>query len=129
MKTLIECLQIEDVTYTDTTVESVMRLNEFHGQPFGYVNGGAWLAYGEVLAGMGSYYLGQGAYIGVGQMVTGHHMRPKKPTGFVIGKGVLLHGGKRSHTWEISIYDEDGNTLLSKITVVNSLLDIEKTKI
>ena len=125
---LIDDLQIRDVVYGDKVVTAKMYLNDFHAQPYGYVNGGATIAFGEVLAGMATYHMGGGDYAGVGQTVTAHHISPRKPEGYVIAKGVLLHGGKRSHTWDISVYDETEKVLISKITVVNALVPLKVEK-
>ena len=50
---LIESLQIDVPRMTsDTTCIAKMNLNEFHKQPQGYLNGGATLAFAEIIAGM-----------------------------------------------------------------------------
>jgi len=51
---LLEQLQIETFHCTEQAFQSTMKLSSFHAQPFGFVNGGVYLAYGEVLAGMAS---------------------------------------------------------------------------
>ena len=50
---LIESLQIEAPRMTsDTTCIAKMNLIEFHKQPQGYLNGGATLAFAEIISGM-----------------------------------------------------------------------------
>ena len=51
---LLEQLQIETFYCTQQAFQSTMKLSSFHAQPFGFVNGGVYLAYGEALAGMAS---------------------------------------------------------------------------
>ena len=51
---LLEQLQIETFHCAGQAFQSTMRLSSFHAQPFGFVNGGVYLAYGEALAGMAS---------------------------------------------------------------------------
>ena len=51
--TMIDALQIDCVELTGpTSGQGVMHLNSYHAQPQGYLNGGATLAFGEVLSGM-----------------------------------------------------------------------------
>lgn len=60
--TLIDQLSIEYVNITGQGFESAMTLGEFHKQPFGFLNGGAILAYCEIIAGMVSNKLGEAEY-------------------------------------------------------------------
>lgn len=108
--TLVDQLNIDYVNLTDTGFESTMTMGEFHAQPFGFLNGGATLAYCEAIAGMASNLMGEGAYVGVGQTVTAHHLKATKPQGKLLAQGILLHGGKRSHVWEIKLTNEKANT-------------------
>ncbi len=119
--TLIDDLHIEFVRLTDAGFESAMVLSEFHAQPMGYLNGGATLAYAEVIAGMASMELGKGDYVAVGQSVTAQHIRPMKAEGRLLAFGELLHAGKRNHVWSIRMQNEKG-LLISQVTVVNALL-------
>lgn len=119
--TLIDDLHIEFVRLTDAGFESAMVLSEFHAQPMGYLNGGATLAYAEIIAGMASMELGKGDYVAVGQSVTAQHIRPMKAEGRLLAFGELLHAGKRNHVWSIRMQNEKG-LLISQVTVVNALL-------
>lgn len=108
--------EAQSVTFT-----SKMILSDFHAQPQGFLNGGATLAFCEIVAGMASNQLGQGKYFAVGQTVTGHHLNPKKSEGFVKARGILLHQGSRSHVWEIKVLDEN-EKLISQVNVVNTII-------
>ena len=51
--TMIDALQIDCVELTGpTSGQGVMHLTSYHAQPQGYLNGGATLAFGEILSGM-----------------------------------------------------------------------------
>ena len=125
--TLVDQLSIDYVNLTDTGFESAMTMTEFHAQPFGFLNGGATLAYCEAIAGMASNLIGKGAYGGVGQTITAHHLKATKPQGKLLAKGTLLHGGKRSHVWEIKVTNEAGDHI-SQVTVVNALIEMKQGK-
>ena len=136
---LLEQLQIETFHCAGQAFQSTMRLSLFHAQPFGFVNGGVYLAYGEALAGMASNAIlaqeimpsserGTGSEstkqrIAVGQSVTANHVKPKRCEGYVVARGQLLHKGGRNHVWTIHIFDED-DRLLSHMTVTNSIVNV-----
>lgn len=136
---LLEQLQIETFHCTEQAFQSTMKLSSFHAQPFGFVNGGVYLAYGEALAGMASNaILAQEMLapsnscagsepikqrVAVGQSITANHVRPKRCQGYVVARGQLLHKGGRNHVWMINIFDET-DRLLSHMTVTNSIIKV-----
>lgn len=136
---LLEQLQIDTFHYTGQAFQSRMKLSAFHAQPFGFVNGGVYLAYGEALAGMASNAilateetnpLGNSSEdsigkqrVAVGQFITANHVKAKRCDGFVVARGQLLHQGGRNHVWMISIFDEK-DQLLSHMTVTNSIINV-----
>ena len=136
---LLEQLQIETFHCAGQAFQSTMKLSSFHAQPFGFVNGGVYLVYGEALAGMASNAIlaqetttsSEGEIdsepikhrVAVGQLVTANHMRPKRCDGYVVARGQLLHKGSRNHVWTINIFDED-DQLLSHLTVTNSIVTL-----
>lgn len=122
---LVDQLQIQYVNMTDTGFESAMQLSAFHAQPFGYLNGGATIAFCEAIAGMASNHMGEGMYVGVGQTVTAQHLQAMKAEGVLKAKGTLLHNGKRNHVWEIKLTNEQ-DELISQVTVVNALIRMAK---
>ena len=135
---LLEQLQIETFHCAGQAFQSIMKLSSFHAQPFGFVNGGVYLAYGEALAGMASnailaqeitssknnIELGSAKQkVAVGQSITANHVRPKRCNGYVVARGQLLHKGGRNHVWTINIFDEE-DQLLSHLTVTNSIVNL-----
>ena len=135
---LLEQLQIETFHCTEQAFQSTMKLSSFHAQPFGFVNGGVYLAYGEALAGMASNAIlaqestssnksvdldSSEQKVAVGQSITANHVKPKRCDGYVVARGQLLHKGGRNHVWMINIFDET-DRLLSHMTVTNSIINI-----
>ena len=135
---LLEQLQIETFHCTEQAFQSTMKLSSFHAQPFGFVNGGVYLAYGEALAGMASNAIlaqestssnksvdldSSEQKVAVGQSITANHVRPKRCDGYVVARGQLLHKGGRNHVWTINIFDET-DQLLSHMTVTNSIINM-----
>lgn len=134
---LLEQLQIETFHCAGQAFQSTMKLSSFHAQPFGFVNGGIYLAYGESLAGMASNAIlaqelraskdnidqdSAKQKVAVGQSITANHIKPKRCDGYVVARGQLLHQGGRNHVWMISIFDET-DQLLSHMTVTNSIIN------
>jgi len=118
---LIKALAIEEVVLTTSGFIAKMELGSFHAQPFGLVNGGAILAFGEIVSGYASNLLSGNKYYAVGQSVSGNHLKAKKAAGLLLARGELLHNGRSSHVWDIRIEDEKG-ILISHITVTNALI-------
>lgn len=136
---LLEQLHMELFHLNGLSFQSTMKLSPFHAQPFGFVNGGVYLAYGEALAGMASNaILAQETTkpiengldsepiiqrVAVGQSVTANHVKAKRCEGYVVARGQLLHKGGRNHVWTINIFDEE-DQLLSHMTVTNSIINL-----
>jgi uncharacterized protein (TIGR00369 family) len=119
--TLVEYLNIEYIHLIDTEFEAKMNITQFHSQVFGYLHGGATIAFGETIAGYASKEIIQDNQHAVGKNITANHFKTKKAEGYVLAKGKLMHKGKRTHVWSIEIYDET-NELLSYILVVNAII-------
>ncbi|MBS7053256.1 MAG: PaaI family thioesterase [Veillonella sp.] len=123
---LIESLQIEKPHMTsDTTCIAKMNLGDFHKQPQGYLNGGATLAFAEIVAGMMSNELIGADKFGVGQSVTANHLRPVRCEGALTAYGTLLVKGKISHVWRFDMLD-DAERLISQVTVTLSIVDFDR---
>ena len=123
---LIESLQIEKPHMTsDTTCIAKMNLGDFHKQPQGYLNGGATLAFAEIVAGMMSNELIGADKFGVGQSVTANHLRPVRCEGALTAHGTLLVKGKISHVWRFDMLD-DAERLISQVTVILSIVDFDR---
>lgn len=121
MMNLISALQIENIWITKKGYEASMQLNTFHEQPFGFVNGGALLAFAEITAGQASNLIGEGKYHAVGQSINGSHLKSIKATGQLWARAELIHHGHRSHVWNIRMENMDGQPI-SLITVTNAII-------
>lgn len=118
---LIEALDIQEILVTENQFEAKMKLGSFHAQPYGYLNGGATIAFAEIIAGYASNQLGKGSYHAVGQTVTANHVKSKRAEGYLYAKAELLHKGNRNHLWNIKMLNEEGD-LIAIITVLNAII-------
>lgn len=120
---LLEGLNIEYIRVHDDSLEAKMSLTPFHCQAFGYLHGGATLAFGETVAGYASKEKISEDQAAVGQTVTANHMKLQKSEGYIIAKGKLLHQGCRFHVWSIEMLDQN-NRLISHMTVTNAIVHL-----
>ena len=118
---LIEGLNIEYIHVYEKELEAKMNLTQFHNQTFGYLHGGATIAFGETITGYASIQKINKDQIAVGQTITANHLKGKKIEGYIIAKGKLIHKGKTSHVWSVEMFDEN-NVLISYITVTNAII-------
>lgn len=119
---LVEGLNIEYIQVDESTLEAKMNLTEFHDQTFGFLHGGAIIAFGETIGGYASNKKIDATKVAVGQSITANHVKPKKIAGYILAKGKLLHQGTTSHVWSIEMLDEN-NVLISYLTVINAIID------
>ncbi|WBW97243.1 PaaI family thioesterase [Oceanirhabdus sp. W0125-5] len=118
---LIESLNIEYIKVNDDELEAKMNLTKFHDNTYGYLNGGATIAFGEIIGGYASIQIIDDDELAVGQSVNANHMKPKKIEGYIIAKGKLMHKGRMSHVWNIEMIDQN-NVLISHVTVSNAII-------
>ena|SRR5665647_1722445 len=118
---LIESLNIEYINVYEGGLEAKMNLTQFHNQTFGYLHGGATIAFGETITGYASLQKINKDQVAVGQTITANHMKPKKIEGYIIAKGKLMHMGKTSHVWSVEMFDEN-NVLISYMTFTNAII-------
>ena len=102
-----------------------MHLGSFHSQPQGYLNGGATLAFAEIVAGMMTNELIDESKFGVGQSVTANHLRPMKCEGELTARGTLLVKGKMSHVWRFDMMDNQ-ERLISQVTVTLAVVNFDR---
>ena len=123
---LIESLQIEKPRMiSDITCVAKMNLGDFHKQPQVYLNGGATLAFAEIVAGMMSNELIGADKFGVGQSITANHLRPVRCEGALTAHGTLLVKGKTSHVWRFDMKD-NAERLISQVTVTLAIVDFNR---
>ena len=89
-------------------------------QPMGLLHGGASMALIESIGSMGSsLLLDLEREQPVGVEINANHVRAVTQ-GHVRGTGKLVHGGKRTHLWQVGIHDEATGKLVctGRLTVM-----------
>lgn len=114
-------LGIQYTYISEDRVEATMPVDERTRQPFGILHGGATLALGETVAGLGSMVLCAPDEIAVGMQVSGNHVSSAHEGDTVRAVGTIIHKGHTSHVWNVDVFTSTGK-LVSSIRVINSIL-------
>jgi 1,4-dihydroxy-2-naphthoyl-CoA hydrolase len=95
-----------------------MPVAEITKQPFGILHGGASVVFAESLGSVGSNMIvDMDKFFCVGQAIDANHIR-SVTTGWVYGKAICIHEGRKTHVWEIKITNEEGKLVCaSRLTV------------
>jgi len=103
--TLMEVLGIECVEIGDDYIVSTMPVDHRTHQPLGLLHGGASAALIESVGSMGSTLLiDLSKQAPVGIEVNANHVGNVK-SGKVKAIGKIVHAGKRTHLWQVDIFD------------------------
>ncbi|MFN5634292.1 MAG: hotdog fold thioesterase [Flavobacteriia bacterium] len=118
--TLMGVLGIECVEIGEDYIVATMPVDQRTHQPMGMLHGGASAALIESIGSMGSTLLiNLEKEIPVGLEVNANHVGGIK-SGSVKAIGKVVHAGKRTHLWQVDIFDEETNRLIctGRLTVM-----------
>lgn len=118
--TLMETLGIEFMKSGVDYVKAKMPVDSKTHQPMGLLHGGASAALIESIGSLGSALLCDlNVEYPVGLEVNANHIGGVS-SGNVIGIGKLLHAGKKTHVWQVDIFDESNDKLIctGRLTVM-----------
>ncbi len=118
--TLMQTLGIECVEIGADYLVARMPVDARTHQPAGLLHGGASMALIESIGSMGSGLLLDGTSdMPVGIEINANHVRGVT-SGHVLGKGKLVHAGKRTHLWQVDITEETTGKLVctGRLTVM-----------
>jgi len=116
-------MQTLDITFTEAGedyIVATMPVDHRTHQPMGLLHGGASAALVETIGSLGSALLCDLSKENpVGVEVNANHVGGVK-SGLVKGIGKLVHGGKRSHVWQVDIFSEETQKLIctGRLTVL-----------
>lgn len=118
--TLMEVLGIEYVEAGENYICARMPVDKRTHQPMGLLHGGASAALVETIGSLGSALICDlSKEYPVGLEVNTNHIGGIQE-GAVIGKGILIHQGKKTHIWQVEIREEDSDRLIAigRLTVM-----------
>ena len=116
--TIAEALGIEFTEIGDDFIAGKMPVDKRTHQPMGLLHGGASVVLAETLGSVGSHLLVDATkHYCVGLEINANHVKGVKE-GYVYGKATLLHGGKKTHIWDIKITNEQHDLVcISRLTI------------
>lgn len=121
---MMETLGIKFTDWGPDFLEATMPVTPAVHQPMGLLHGGANCTLAETVGSFGSLIMLQESKANVvGLEINANHLRSVS-SGTVRAHGKLLHQGRRTHVWEIKIYDE-ANTLLCISRITNMIIPAE----
>lgn len=110
--TLMEVLDIRCIELGDDYLIATMPVDHRTHQPMGLLHGGASAALIESIGSMGStLLLDLSKEAPVGIEINANHLGSVK-SGSVKAIGKIIHAGKRSHVWQVDIYDQTTEKLV-----------------
>lgn len=118
--TLMETLGIECIEIGDDYIISTMPVDQRNHQPMGLLHGGASAALIESIGSMGSsILLDLEKEYPVGLEVNANHVGGIK-SGMVKAVGKIVHAGKKTHVWQVDIFDQETNKMVAtgRLTVL-----------
>lgn len=110
--TLMEVLDITCVELGDNYIVATMPVDHRTHQPMGLLHGGASAALIESIGSMGSTLLidlTKEAPVGI--EINANHLGSMK-SGMVKAVGEIIHVGKRTHVWQVDLYDQGTGKLI-----------------
>ena len=110
--TLMEVLDITCIELGDDYLVATMPVDHRTHQPMGLLHGGASAALIESIGSMGStLLLDLSKEAPVGIEINANHIGGMK-SGVVKAIGKIVHAGKRSHLWQVDLYDQETDKLI-----------------
>ncbi len=118
INTIGEQLGIEFTEIGKDSISGKMPVDHRTHQPMGLLHGGASVVLAETLGSVGSYLLVDSTkQYCVGLEINANHVKGVKQ-GYVYGTATLLHGGKKTHIWDIKITNEEKELVcISRLTI------------
>jgi 1,4-dihydroxy-2-naphthoyl-CoA hydrolase len=115
---MVAHLGIEFTEVGEDFIIAKMPVDERTRQPLGLLHGGASVALAETLGSIAATCcVDSSVQYCVGLEINANHVKSAK-SGFVFGKTMPIHVGKRTQIWEIRITDEGGDLVcISRITI------------
>jgi 1,4-dihydroxy-2-naphthoyl-CoA hydrolase len=116
--TLVSHLGIECTEIGKDYLCGKMPVDNRTKQPFGVLHGGASVVLAETLGSLASgCCIDLSKQLCVGQEINANHIRGISE-GYVYGKAVLIHLGKKTHIWDIRIENEKKELIcISRLTM------------
>ncbi|MBW3558645.1 MAG: hotdog fold thioesterase [Proteobacteria bacterium] len=123
--TLIGALGMEFLEAGDDWVRGRMPVDERTRQPYGFLHGGASVAFAETMASWGGDCCVPYGKTCMGMEINANHVRPA-PAGWVYGRATPESLGRTSQVWTVRITNEaDKLVCISRVTL--AVVDVKSS--
>ncbi|MEQ9427072.1 MAG: hotdog fold thioesterase [Cyclobacteriaceae bacterium] len=124
-KCMVGHIGIEVTEIGEDYIIARMPVDKRTHQPMGLLHGGASVVLAETLGSLGATFcVDQTKQYCVGLDINANHVKAVRE-GFVYGKALPIHIGKKTQVWEIKITNEEGQLVcISRITM--AVIDIKR---
>lgn len=121
--TFIEVLDIHFIEDENSNeLEATMLIRRDLLQTSGVLHGGATIAFAETLAGVASNTLCPDDEFSFGIQISANHLSHGKEGDTVKGRATPIHLGRTTHVWNVDIYSQQTERLISSIRVTNIVI-------
>lgn len=121
--TLINVLGINFIeTNQEDMLEATMPVTVQHSQSMGVLHGGATISLAESLAGIGSNIICAPDERCLGMQISCSHISSAQIGDTVRAIGRIIHKGRTTHVWNIDIFSETTQKLISTVRVTNAVV-------
>lgn len=124
--TLVSHLDIVFTEIGENYLKATMPVSEKTQQYMGILHGGASCVLAETIGSVAAnLVIDCSQYRAVGQEINASHLRPVPNNQSITGITSPIHLGKRSHVWEIKLYNQEGKiNCISRLTM--AIIDLSK---
>lgn len=121
--TFIELLDIRFVEDENSNeLEGTMPVRKDMLQTSGVLHGGATIAFAETLAGVASNTLCPDDEFSFGIQISANHISNGREGDTLRGKATPIHLGKTTHVWNVDIYSQQTERLVSSLRITNIVI-------
>lgn len=121
--TFIETLHIKFVESDDVmSLEAIMPVKKEFTQTLGVLHGGATISLAESVAGVGSNNICGYNERSFGMQISASHISKAEEGDTVHAKGIIIHRGRTTHIWDVSVFSEKTGKLISSVRVTNIIV-------
>ncbi len=120
--TLMATLPMKLEAVEEDKIIATMLVDERSCQTMGCLHGGASMAFAETIGGYGSYLLIPPHQAAVGLHIAGNHLSMAKKGETIRAIATLIHQGRTTHLWQIDLFSQETERLVSSIRLTNSII-------
>lgn len=113
-------------TDAEDSLEAIMEVKENFSQTMGLLHGGAIISLADTVAGVASNVLCAEDEKCLGMQISANLISSAYIGDVVRGKGVVIHKGRSTHVWCVTITSETSGKVIATVNVTNAVMKAKK---